>query len=144
MSADADTDTEPAASGPDRGGVAIPSWLAGALVVVLDLLVAGAGFAIGRATAPDHDGFRPIVATEGGGPGPGRGGGPRDLPGFPGGPQGRGGGEGPGARPGFPGERDRTYDDSDSGSDSDSGPDSGDDSDSDSGDTPAPPQLPGT
>jgi hypothetical protein len=115
----ADADTEPAASlpdgsGPDRGGVVIPSWLAGALVVVLALLVAGAGFAIGRATAPDHDGFRPIVATVGGGRGSGPGGdsrelpgprgGPGGLPGFPSGPQGRGGdGEGPGRGAGLPG-----------------------------------------
>ena len=133
MSADADTKPPSSESpapepGPDRGGVAIPSWLAGALVVVLALLVAGAGFAIGRATAPDDGGFRPIVATEGGGPGAGRGGGPGDLPGFPGGPQGRGG-EGPRGRPGFPGERDRADDEG---------------SDDDSSDTPAPPQLPGT
>ena len=158
MSADADTEPlapespapEPLApespapepGDPGRGGVVIPGWLAGALVVVLALLIAGAGFAIGRATAPDEDGLRPIVATEGGGRGsgpgggsgelPGRGGprrGPGGLPGFPGGPQGPGGdGEGPHAGPGSPGGRDRT----------------GDDSGDDSSDTPAPPQLPGT
>jgi hypothetical protein len=137
---------------PDGAGVSIPSWLAGALVVVLALLIAGAGFAIGRATAPDDNGnFRPVFATEGdrqnGGPGgdsrtfPGPGGGPGGLPGFPGGPDGRGGdGEGPRAVPGFPGERDRTYDD---GEGSDEQPD-GQQDDSGSSDTPALPQLPGT
>jgi hypothetical protein len=137
-------DTEPDAAAPaasDGGGVVIPSWLAGALVVVLALVIAGAGFAIGRATAPDDDGFRPIVATDGGcrgegsrtspipGRGPGGGpGGPGGLPG-PGGPQGRGGDEHRRRLPGFPDER---PDGSDSG-------DSGDDSR-----TPAPPDLPGT
>jgi hypothetical protein len=44
----------PDAPSPDvPAGVRIPGWLAGALVVVLALLVAAAGFAIGRATAPD-------------------------------------------------------------------------------------------
>jgi hypothetical protein len=123
----------------------IPSWLAGALVVVLALVIAGVGFALGRATAPDDDGFRPIVATDGGGrgegartfpspgggPGRGPGGGPGrpgGLPG-PGGPQDRGGDEDRRRLPGFPDER---PDGSDSG---DSGDDSG---------TPAPPDLPGT
>lgn len=141
-----------ASARPDGAGVSIPSWLAAGLVVLLGLVLAGAGFAIGRATAPDDEGggFRRIVATEGGRggetrtfPGPG---GPGGLPGFPGG--GRGGDDGGQGRRGegprvFPGGPDRTYP---------GGGDSGDDSagrerDSDSGDdsdTPAPPELPGT
>jgi hypothetical protein len=130
----------------DGAGVAIPSWLAGALVVVLALVVAGAGFALGRVTAPDdgHD-FRPAVVTQEGGRGGGQTrvfplpGGPNGMPGFPdqerGGPdggQGRGDdGSGPRA---YPGERDRTYP-------GDDGSDQGDD---DSSDAPTPPSLPGT
>jgi hypothetical protein len=125
----ADADTQPDGSGPDgsgseASGVTIPAWLAGALVVVLALVVAGAGFAIGRATAPDDDGFRPVVATEDGG---GRGG----LPGFPGGPQERGGSEGRRGIPGGPGERQRPFPGDDESGDEDS-------------EVPSPPELPGT
>jgi hypothetical protein len=69
-----------------RSGVSVPSWLAGALVVVLGLAVGGAGFAIGRATAPDDSGtgpFAPISEQVPGG---------RELPGLPGFPGGGPGG----------------------------------------------------
>ncbi len=138
-----------ASTRPDGSGVSIPSWLAGALVVVLALLIGGAGFAIGRATADDDHDVRPIIGIEGrGGPDRGSrtfpvpGGGRGELPGFPGGPNGRGGDrQGPRAVPGFPGERDRSDDGGEDGSDrrADSDDDSGADSDGSS-----PPQLPGT
>ena len=141
---------------PDGAGVSIPSWLAAGLVVLLGFVLAGAGFAIGRATAPDDDGgFRRIVATEGGRGGESRTfpipGGPGGLPGFPGeqGGQGRGGGDdsgGSGPRV-FPGGPDRTYPGDDDSGDDDSGDERGSDDGSDSGDdsdTPAPPELPGT
>jgi hypothetical protein len=138
--------SEPAAAGSGTGaGVTIPSWLASALVVVLAFVVAGAGFAIGRATASDDRGeLRPVVARGGGPqtrtfPLPGRGGGadegPRGLPpGFPRGPEGREGDEESRRLPGFP-------DDLPGDSPEDSPEDSGED---DSSEAPDPPQLPGT
>ncbi len=140
--------TEGASVGSDGSGVTIPSWLAGALVVVLALLIAGAGFAIGRATAPEDDGFRPIVATErgrGGGDGPRAFPGPGGLPGAPGGrgPEGRGGGPGPRAVP-FPEERGRSYEDDDRRSRDPELDEREDDSESGGSDAPAPPDLPGT
>ncbi len=81
--AEGDASEERAGPGAGRGPVSLPGWLAAALVVVLGLAIGGAGFAIGRATAPDDGaGFAPIVRQL---PGPGG----RDepnLPGFPGGP----------------------------------------------------------
>jgi hypothetical protein len=78
--------TEPHAA--TRTGVQVPKWLAVGVVVVA---LAGGGFAIGRATASDHNGrLAPIgaVRPDGGPGGPGGRGGP----GF-----GRGGnGNGPG------------------------------------------------
>jgi hypothetical protein len=74
-----------------RGGVSIPGWLAGALVVLLGLAIGAAGFALGRATDDDATfDDAPIVSEVPGGPGAS---GFPDGPGFPGG--GRGGREGP-------------------------------------------------
>jgi len=91
--ADGDAATEVSTDSGEARGVYIPTWLAGALVVVLALVVAGVGFAIGRATAPDADGGRvPALIGEPPGPGaPGPGGGP----GFE--PRGPGGQDSPGA-----------------------------------------------
>jgi hypothetical protein len=104
------------ASKPDRDGVHIPQWLAGALVVVLALAVGGTGFAIGRATDDGHGGRPEIAGVRGGGPG---------GQGNPGGPPGLGGqgpqrpglerGEDGGGRPGAPGSQDDGGDESDSG-----------------------------
>jgi len=92
--------TSPAA---ERSGVHIPGWLAGALVVVLALVVGGIGFAIGRTTADDGGvGFRPALvrsAQRNGGPGP------NQFPGGPGGQGGPGGPGGPGGQRGPEGQR---------------------------------------
>jgi len=47
-----------------RSGVHIPTWLAGALVVVLAFLIGIAGFAVGRSTADDGRGFRPALVRD--------------------------------------------------------------------------------
>jgi hypothetical protein len=90
----------PDAPSPDvPAGVRIPGWLAGALVVVLALLVAAAGFAIGRATAPDGAELRGpaligrLPGADGSGPGGFPGADGRGPGGFPGGPGGSGGRE---------------------------------------------------
>jgi hypothetical protein len=103
--------TAPAA---ERSGVQVPGWLAGALVVVLALVVGGVGFAIGRSTADDGGvGFRPALvrsAQRNGGPGanqfPGGPGGqgPNQFPGGPGGQRGPGGQGGPGGQRGDQGQ----------------------------------------
>lgn len=82
--------TEEHSTVPARSGVQVPKWLA---VGVVAVVLAGGGFAVGRATASDnHGGFVPIGNNRpGGGPG-GRGG-----PGGPGGFDRRGG---PGGGPG--------------------------------------------
>lgn len=102
---------EPSAT-PAQSGVHIPTWLAGALVVVLAFVIGGVGFALGRSTADEggRDFRGPALvrsAQENGGPGgngfPGGQGGQRDGgPQFPGGQGGQGGREFPGG-PGGPG-----------------------------------------
>lgn len=99
--------SEPATSGAtddgDRHTVRIPQWLAGALVVVLALLIGAVGYAIGASSNDaDRPAFRPINASQQpGGPqsGPARG-----FPGGPGGQEAGPGGQrgGPGGQPGGP------------------------------------------
>jgi hypothetical protein len=88
------------ASDGERHTVHIPQWLAGALVVVLALVIGAVGYALG-ASSNDNDGpsFRPINASQQGGQGGG----------FPGGQQGGPGGQqgGPGGGPSFDDRGDR-------------------------------------
>jgi hypothetical protein len=79
----------------ERGTVHIPQWLAGALVVVLALVIGAVGYAIGASTNDNGGpGFRPINASQQGGQGGGFPGGPGGQQGGPGGQQNgpRGGG----------------------------------------------------
>jgi hypothetical protein len=103
-STEAATPDEPAATSTpsdnrERSTVHIPQWLAGALVVVLALVIGAVGYALG-ASGNDNDGpnFRPINASQQNGQQGGPGGG------FPGGPGGQQRGQqGPGGQHGGPG-----------------------------------------
>ena len=110
----------PAKSGaPEHSGVHIPGWLAGALVVVLALVVGGVGFAIGRTTANDDGGgFRPALARSArqGGPGGSQ---------FPGGPGGQGGPRGQGGPGGQRGGQDQNGGGPQGGASQDGGSNSG-------------------
>lgn len=98
----AETDAAPAATDAaptGRSGVQVPKWLA---VGVIAAVLAGGGFAVGRATASEHHGdFAPIGDNRGRGPGPpGDGGGPGGSRG-----PGRGfGGNGGNGGPNLPGD----------------------------------------
>ena len=107
--APAPTEAAPAAT----SGVQVPKWLA---VGVIAAVLAGGGFAVGRATASDHHGdLAPIGAIQRGGPGengdgggpggfrgPGRGLGRNGAPDLPGGNNDGGGANAPTSPPTTP------------------------------------------